>query len=290
MATQILRNPEITRPTPAPLKSSILDHATVQDISRFGNRNNAGLWPSYNCIDTLVPYAMPCDNPLAGADYKTFAVAPWVPGFEFTVYGAVQCMTVGLDRADQQSEITRVFERNEGKGVERALAANRFVASGSDDAPGQWDAPVDLTPGGTPVTITAAIGILEGYAAANYAGQPTLHLPRSAVTIGFALGLLREENGIFYTKTGAKVAAGGGYDSTGAPTDANVQMYVTGEVYVERSETINFQEIVMPGDGSGTGSDENGLADNTSIALVERMYRVGVDCLVAEITGKLWTA
>lgn len=286
MATQILRNPEITRPTPAPLNSSILDHATVNEITRFGNRNNAGLWPSYNCIDTLVPYSMPCDNLLADADYKTFAVAPWVPAFEFVVYGAVQCMTIGLDRADQRSEVTRVFERNEGKGVERALAAVRFVATDSGVEP-SWDAPVDLTPG-TPVSITAAIGILEGYAAANYAGQPTLHLPRSAVTIGFALGLLKEDGGNFYTKTGAKVAAGGGYDSTTAPTDANVTMYVTGEVYVERSETMNFQEIVMPGDGSGLGSGENGLEHNTSIALVERMYRVGIDCLAAKITGKLW--
>lgn len=280
MTAQIIGSPEIVRPSVDPLTSSVLDHATMPaDMQRFGLRNNDGLWPSYNCMDTLVPWPT-CPNPVVG--YKQFATAPWVPAFEFAVYGAVQCSLVGLDRADQQAELSRVFAANEGKGVEQALAANRFVATDSD-AVVQWDAPVDLTPA-SPISAAVALALLEGYAAANYAGVPTIHMPRAV------LSLLNErvvwKGDKAYTRSGSKIAAGGGYDYPDAASyDGSWDMYATGEVYVERSKTLKFSEIVMPGDGSGTGSDQNGLADNTALALVERMYRVGVDCFTAKVTA-----
>lgn len=282
MTTKIIRGSEITRPDTTPLGSSVLDHATVVENASFGLRNNDGLWPSYNCLDTFVPTPI-CPDPLA---VKTFGFAEWMPGMEFAIYGGVQCKAVGLDVADQKAEVARVFDANSGKGIEQVLLFNRFVASDSD-APVQWDAPVDLTPTSS-VGVSAAIGILEGYAAATYAGVPTLHLPRTVVTIAFGLGLLREEGGKFYTKSGSKVAAGGGYDSTGVPT-GSYDLYATGEVYIERSEEINVQTHVLPGDGSGLGSDENGLSDNTVVSLAERMFRVGVDCFVAKVTATVWS-
>lgn len=281
MSVQIIRGTEVNRPTPAPLRSTVLDHATVEDKTDFGLRNNEGLWPSYNCLDVLVPAPM-CPDPLLGepgAGFKTFSVAGWVPGYEFAVYGATQCSAVGLDKADQKAETERVFRASEAKGVERSLRLNRFVATTSDD-PIQWGAPVDL---GTFDRVSVAIAALEGYAATVYAGEPTLHMPRSIALMAFGLGLLREENGLFYTKTGAKVAAGGGYD-TSMPV---ATIYISGEVYVERSTEIMVQSIVLPGDGSGLGSEENGLADNTVVSLAERMFRVGVDCFTAQATVDL---
>ena len=288
MTAQIIRAREVTRPQPDALTSSVLDHATVVDNGSFGLRNNEGLWPSYNCLDLLVPTPT-CPDVMAEADFKTFAVAGWVPAFEFAVHGGVQCLAVGLDRADQRAEVQRVFERSEGKGVERALLANRFdvrEGPGSDDplSPTQssWDAPVDLSLPG--MSLVAALAALEGYAAHAYAGVPTIHMARAAALILFGQGVLVERDNKFFTKTGAKVACGGGYDDD-APHSAYT-MYATGEVYVERSEVLDFQSLVLPGDGSGTGSGENGLSDNTSIALVERMFRVGVDCFVAEARGR----
>lgn len=290
MTAQIIRADEVTRPSTTPLNSSILDHATVVDNARFGLRNNAGLFESYNCLDTLVPIPT-CANPLMEFDYKTFSVAGWVPGFQFAVHGGVKCSLMGLDRSDQQREIERVFEANEGKGVEMALLANRFVdnnaAPGSDDlvSPynGVWDAPVDLALTGA--SVGGAMAALESYAASVYAGLPTLHMPRGAVLLAFGQGLVTERDGKFYSKTGAKIAAGGGYDDPDAVWDGSFDIYATGEVYVERSKRLSFSEVVLPGDGSGTGSDENGLGDNTGIALVEREFRVGVDCFVAKATG-----
>lgn len=280
MNTQIIRGVEVNRPQTTPLKSTVLDHATVVENRSFGLRNNDGLWPSYNCLDTLVPTSI-CPDPTTS---KSFSTAEWTPAFEFAVHGGVQCKAVGLDVADQKAEVERVFRANEGRGVEQALLGNRFVAAGSDD-PSLWDGPVDLSASG--MTLIGALGALEGYAATVYAGTPTIHMPRAAAIILFGGGALMEEGGKFYTKTGAKVAAGGGYDSEETPT-GSYTMYATGEVYVERSEEVSVQTYVIPGDGNGLGSDETGIPDNTVLALAERMFRVAVDCFVAEATGKAW--
>lgn len=276
MTTKIIKGVEVTRPDTTPLASSVLDHATVKDVASFGLRNNEGLWPSYNCLDTRVPTTI-CPDPVSE---KIFGSAEWQPAFEFAVHGGVQCSAVGLDTADQKSEIARVFALNEGKAIEEALLGTRFVA----DPGGAWGAPVNLTPGSA-ITLQTALAILEGYAAAHYAGVPTIHMPRAAAS------LLNERivwiAGQAYTRSGSKVAIGGGYDAEGTP-DGAWDLYATGEVYVERSEEVSVQTHVVPGDGSGLGSDENGLADNTVIALVERMYRVAVDCFAAKVTATVW--
>lgn len=296
MTAQIIRGREVTRPTPERLTSTILDVATVVEYGEgesWGLTNNEGLWPSYNCLDTLVPTPT-CANP-SPQTFKEFNVAPWVPGFEFAVHGGVRCRAIGLDQRDQIAELTRVFERNEAKGVEMALLLNRFADAseepGSDDAlnpgaDGVWDAPVDL---GSITTLAGAVAALEGYAAANYAGVPTLHLPRAALTPGFGAGLFTKEGDRFYTKAGSKIAAGGGYDDQPGKAAGVYDLFVTGEVYVEKSSGFSRQEIVHPGDGSGVGSDENGIPENSVIALAERMFRIGVDCLVAQATTTIYT-
>lgn len=292
--SQFITSPEVERPSVLPLTSSALHHAekagNVHSIERFGLRNNEGLWPSYNCLDTLVPTPI-CPNP-ASTFFKSFGSAPWVPGFSFAVHGGVQCSMVALDREDQRAEMERVFAANEGKGVERALLVNRFVArqpESGDTAPDMayWDAPVDLTAGRT-VSLITALALLEGYAAANYTGLPTIHMPRAVAS------LLNERivwnDGLAYTRNGSKVAIGGGYDYVeAADYDGSWDMYATGEVYVERGERLSFSEITVPGDGSGTGSGQNGLADNTAVTLIERMFRVGVDCFTAKATGSVAT-
>lgn len=278
MGVNIVRSVEITRPSTTPLRSTVLDHATVRDNSKFGLRNNGGLWPSYNTLDTLTPTAI-CPDPLDGDVFKSFGTGAWVPGFEVAVYGGVQCNAVGLDQTDMTSELRRVFELNEGKGVEQAILANRFVASqpGSDVT---WAAPVDLTVGAN-MPIPVALAMLEGYAASVYSGQATLHLPRAAASL---LGdRIVWEGDKAYTRLGSKVAIGGGYDAT--PLAASWKMFASGEVYVEKSDRVDAVSYVIPGDGSGAGSDENGLAHNTVVGLVERMFRIGVDGFVASITA-----
>ena len=282
---KIIEMGEITRPATTPLTSTLFDHAEVKDIASFGLRNNEGLWPSYNCMDTLVP-SPTCADPIApGGVYNTFVSAEWQPAFEFAVHAGVMCASVGLNRADMEAEVRRVFALNEAKGVEAALVANRFVATGSGD-PVQWAGATDVTPT-APVSLPVAPALLEGYAAANYAGVPTIHMPRAAATI--LADRLVWVGGKAYTLSGSKVALGGGYDDETMLDSGKWDLYATGEVFVERSSTLDFNSFVMPGDGSGVGSDENGLEPNTMLSLVARQYRVAVDCFVAKATGTVWS-
>lgn len=266
--TTMTRETFVSRPSTTPLRSTILDHATVSDLSSFSLRNNEGLWVSYNCIETGHDVTL-CEP----SGSKTFLTAPWMPAFEFAAYAGAKCSAVGLDMADMRSEVQRVFSVNEGKIIERAVLSTRLV-DGED-----WDAPVNLSANG--MTLAAALAALEGYAAAVYAGVPTIHMPRAALSL--LGGSIEWDGDKAFTKSGSKVVAGGGYDTTAVPT-GTYTLYATGEVYVERSETIDVQTFTLPGDGSAA----RGHTDNTVLTLAERMYRVGVDCFTATATGKAY--
>lgn len=297
MTTIQITASDVTRPTTTPVTSTVLDHAAVTDSGDdFAKRNDAGLWSSYNCVDTLTPTPM-CPDPslTETGQFKQFSSAPWMPGFTFAVQAGVQCAAVGLDTDDQKSEILRVFNANEGKGIEQGLLYNRFVASDEDhvDDMGQsvsWDAPVDVTPTAD-VSLVTALALLEGYAASNYAGLPTIHMPRAAATILEAHGLIEWRGTKAFTKNGSKVAMGGGYDPETIGTgdwDGTFDLYATGEIYVERSETVDIQSWTLHvGRPANEETGDPGLPNNTVIALVERMYRVAIDCLAAKATGKV---
>lgn len=287
MVGQIIRGTEVNRPTPERLTSSVLDHATVETVTGgFGYRNDVGLWPSYNCLDLLTPTAM-CPDPQVGS--KTFKRAEWQPGFTFAVYGGVECLAVGLDKADQMAETLRVFEASEGKGVEQALLYTRFATDPGSDEDFDWEPPVDITPPSAALSLTVALAMLEGHAAANYVGLPTIHMPRAAATVLEGAGIVVWRGDKAYTKNGSKVAIGGGYDDETMLASGRWDMFATGEVYVEKSERVEQQVYVIPGDGSGTGSDQNGLSDNTVVSFAERMFRVVIDCYAAKVTATMWT-
>lgn len=299
MAERIVRGTEVTRPEPAPLTSSVLDHAedagNVQTVTGgFGYVNNAGLYPSYNCLDLLVPTAI-CPDPLIGetGEQKEFDTATWQPGFTFAVYGGVQCRAVGLDVADQNAEVERVFERSQGKGIERALAGTRFVAftPGSDEPVGPyygaWDAPEDLTPA-TAIPVAVALALLEGDAADKYAGLPWIHMPRAAATLLEGAGYIVWRGDLAFTKNGSRVVIGGGYDDPEMLASGLWDMYATGEVTVQQAKVIDVKDYpVLPGMAED-GSVENTLLENGIVSLAERMFRVGVDCYVAKVTGTVW--
>lgn len=280
---------QVTRPAVTPIKSTILDHATViETTERFDLVNEGGLWPSYNCMDTLVPTAL-CPDP---TEDKEFGFIGWVPAFSFAVYAGVQCNLVGLDRADQEAEVKRVFAANEGKGVEAALKANRFVVrtEAQNTADGrqihrqsEWPAPVDLSSTIVPAAMTPkmAISLLEGYARTVYAGQPTLHLP-AGMAAYLGGDIIVWDGDKAYTNLGSKVAIGGGYDPDYTPWDGTWTAYATGEVYVEKGPKIEIQTYELNGSAEQTA---RGIDSNMSMTLVERPFRAGVDCFVASATA-----
>lgn len=302
MTAKFVQGTEVTRPEPAPLTSSLLDHVrdqgNVQVINgAFGYVNNAGLYPSYNCLDLITPTAE-CPDPLITetGDVKEFDSAEWQPGFRFAVYGGVQCRAVGLDPDDQNAEVKRVFEQSMGKGIERAMVGRRFVAQplgGPDVTPyyGVWDAPEDVTPG-TAVSLPVALALLEGNAAASYNGLPTIHMPRAAATILEMQGLIvwNSDKTLAFTKNGSRVAIGGGYDDPEMLETGLWDMYATGDVSIQMADVISVKDWpVLPGmlTDASAGSDEpTSLIENGIVSLAERQFRIGVDCLVLKATGK----
>lgn len=295
MVAEFKRGQSVTRPTPERLTSTLLDHATVVDVPEgtgFGYQNNTGMWPSYNCLDLLVPTPL-CPNPMTGS--KDFKFASWVGATEFAVYGGVQCRAIGLDIEDQKRETKRVFEASESKGVEQHLLYNRFAGAseepGSDEplnpAVSQWDAPDDLTPTAG-VGPLVALALLEGDAASKYVGIPTIHMPRALATMLEAAGAIKWEGEKAFTKNGSKVAMGGGYDDPEMLASGQWTMYATGEVYVQRSVEIEQNVYQIPGDGSGEGSDQNGIRENSHLVLMERMFRVALDCYTAKVTATVF--
>jgi hypothetical protein len=260
----IIRRPEVVRPEPLALHSSVLDHANITDIPAFGLRNNAGLFPSYNSLTGVVDL-----NPDLCADHtNAFGASVWIDGHEFAVYQGVKCNAVGLDKADMVSESERVFKATEGRNVESALV--QIMAASTPKS-------LTLAAG---FSLQAALAVLIGYAAQRYAGQPVIHMPRAAASIllGAAALVVSQTDGNLYTRTGAPVAAGGGYDTDDYSTggDGVWDMWATGAVFIERSDEIDTTAQHLPG------------ADNNLLAVAERLYRVGFDGFIAKASGKVW--
>lgn len=267
----IIREDFVSAPAISPIPAGILTVAHVTESNHLGWRNEEGLYPSYNCLDTNVPTTI-CRDPQA--DPKDFVESDWAPGFNFSVYGGTKCRLVGFDAENAKGELTRVYLANESKGIEKALIGTRFVES---DPSGIWDEAVDITPAGG-AGLGLGLALAESYAGQHYAGVPTIHLPRTAASILAGANYLVRDNDRLLTRLDSKVVNGSGYEpSTGpngaAPAAGTTWIYVTGEVTIERGP-LEIHEVPA-------------WRDNEDFILVERSYRVAVDCFTAAINVSL---
>lgn len=211
---------------------------------------------------------------------KSFSSPSWQDGFKFAVYAGVICKLVGFDTGQTESDLDAAFSNKESVAVARALMKNRFVTGGSLN----WSAPTDLTPAAGAVDPVVGLAILEGHASWNYAGQPTLHVPR---TIGSLLlnkyAAIHYDGSTLRTELGAKVAADGGYESpnqgpTGAaPSAGELWLYASGEVSYAASTPI-----------TQSGLDLVETTDSNRFRILrERAYIASVDCYTAAVRVKV---
>lgn len=231
-------------------------------------------WPPSGAVTGTVP----TENTAVVPATKDFSDPHWEDGFRFAVYGGIECKAIGRDPATQD-QLRRVFLNNESVAVERAVMKTRFAAN-ADTA--IWDKAPDLTPTpGTAVDVSVGVALLEGDAAANYAGLPTLHVPRAIGTLMFSRRLAERKGDRFYTPQGAKVASGGGYGDpnlspTGTAPAANAMwIYASGEVQMARGALIEHEEL--------------NRSSNLVTAMVERVYTATVDCYTAAVLVKVAT-
>lgn len=222
-------------------------------------------WTGTPAIGTTVP---PTVNTAVVSVSKSFNASAYQDGVQFAAYAGHVCKGIGYNQ-DSIDEVTRVFELNESVAVERALMQQRFIA-------GSWGAaPTDLTPAGGAVKPEIGLAILEGHASWNYAGVPTIHVPRSIGAIILGRTAVDVQGNVFVSKQGSKLASGGGYEqpnqgpSGAAPAAGEKWMYASGEVAVVRGPLEPKMEM---------NRDTNEL-----FSLVERFYIMAVDCYTAAV-------
>lgn len=265
MTTRIIRANDLPAPTPARLKSTLLDHyPPVQPGGDFGLRSTEGLWHSYN---TGVHVVTPdwCDP-----EAPSFEEPLWADGLSFALQTGWRCSAIGLDRARMEAEAKRVFEATESRGIETFLgdtltAGTDVVVGDLGLAPSAWE----------------AVALLEGSAAATYAGLPTIHLSRfEAALISEYLTWVGDKA---YTLLGSRVVIGGGYDVT--QPDGSMTAFATGDVVIERSDEIMLTVNEVPSDGFSAIADEAARPEgdgSTVLVTASRLYRVGLDPLATD--------
>lgn len=193
-------------------------------------------------------------------DDKTFDVfEDAVEAEPFTLYKGVDYALLLRD----ESDVEKAFTAGESYGVEKALQVGVLN-----------DLATDLTPTpGTPVTnIKYAIGLLEQYAADNYAALPLMHGNKVAVAL---MSDFIEDTGAFklYTVQGTPIANGGGYGPDGPDSvtagAGEAWLYISGGVTILRSSLDVYPASNLKG--------------NRALALAERTYVPVVDSFAAAI-------
>jgi hypothetical protein len=218
--------------------------------------------------------SVPSTNTAIVSVTKTLFVPPsYQDGFRFQVYGGIGCESIGYDREEAMTNALRVFANKESVAVEKAMMANRFIASATN-----WAAPTDITPAAA-VSPKVGLALLEQHAGVNYAGAPTLHTTRAIGALLFDSADLEFRGDTIFSPQGSKVASGAGYgvanqSPAGVAAPAGESwMYATGEVTVARGEVFNKWELNRD--------------NNEVVALVERPYMVVVDCYAAAVRVKV---
>lgn len=237
---QILRGPTTDAPTPARRTGGLLDVADIR--SGIGWVLPQDMFVSWNCLDAnSVEVCGPDSTP-----QKTFEGPTLVDGVRFAVYLGGQCKPLG---ADVESNIDRVFDLRESRGVEKVFEVI-VLGSGSVVA-------------GTPVSAAHALALMENALGDAYAGVGTIHMSPLIATLLLQDQLIYEVGGKWYTHLGTKVVIGTGYTSS--------TLYGTGDVVVyEGTKDVN---------------EAPDTTNNVVNVLAERAYVVVADCVVLKITG-----
>lgn len=239
MTVQIIRGPLVEAPTPARRIGGLLDVAEVREGMAWMDGND--MFTSWNCNDMKTTDVCATDQTPA----KTFIGPVVVDGTRFALYLGGQCKPL---TEEVESNIDRVFDLRESRGIERAFEV-AVLGTGSDV--------------GAATSAAAALGMMENALADQYAGVGTIHMSPLVATLLLQDALLTKDGNRFYTQLGTNVVVGSGYTSD--------VMYGSGDVVIYRGPKVLV--------------DSPDMANNTVNVLAERAYVVVDDCIKLKITG-----
>ncbi len=274
-------SPAIVRP-----RFSLLSVAQIQEAPARAQWQGFGVtWEGAKCTPANITNGLIC----ADEPEDPFNVpkdvdrgVPLYTGSPFVVYGDYNCGAIGRPLGEARERALANLYAGEDRAVERAIQLGE-----AGNAPSLVGSAVDLTPVGGGVSIVEAIATLEQYAAVNIVGVPTLHMTPYLATFSANEHLLEPSLGpsgwdLHTVAMGTPVAAGGGYvgvgpdtaESPGSPGGDFHWIYITGQVYVWRTEPW----ITPPVEGASVDR-----AMNNVTVLAERTYVVGWECVPAAI-------
>lgn len=234
---------------------SILDIATV--YTGGVPWETTGLVESYNCIGVDVD-TVACSG-FKGLT-KRFDPPSFSNGTMFNCQGGVTCKGPGFDMNDPA--LQAAFAAREPEGVSIGLH-DAILVNGTD-----------LTPAAGSVTPAQALGLLEGAGYSGYSGQPVIHAGPMLASLWAALQAVRLNGNHLETLLGTPVAVASGNESkTAGKLDADQWAFVTGQVFLWRSESVQAADIDR--------------TTNDMTVLYERLYVAAIDCLVAKVKVKV---
>ncbi len=217
------------------------------------------------CYERAIAAEAPAD--LTVSERRTF-----VEGDPFVVYALDSCNLVGSGGRDAIEQRAReLLTAVEPRGIERGF--ERQLLEVADD----------ITPtAGVALSPLDGLAVLEEFAATNYAGVATIHMPAGTAT---RLGShsLTARAGRLETVNGNLVAAGGGYGQVrtlGTEADPGTEapdgarwLFVTGAVVVRRGGVEETGLVV----------DHAAPASNIYHALAQREVVVTAECMAAAV-------
>lgn len=250
----------IEAPTVTPARGGLLAVANVLEGDVHVGISGA-VYQSGNC-GIPRPYGDDiCLSPAApDREVKVFDPITTIVGSPFVVYKGVECQDLN---DDDTAWAAGALALGESVAVERGVMGGALQGA------------TDLTPVGGPVSLINGIAALEGWAASNYGGLATLHVPRSVATRALAREVF--ENSLDWTITtrqGSLVANGGGYENNvgpdGTPAPAGqAWLYITGQITLVRTPVVSNRVLAH--------------TDNNQMALAERSYVALVECIKGAI-------
>lgn len=199
---------------------------------------------------------------------------PTTEAVGFTVYGALDCGSVGYSGSEFMRDTERRLVNGEQGAAERALWTGTSDVSGTplgipnftDDA-----TPIALADEGD---IAAVVSGLEEwiYTTQGYGYTAYIHAPVAVAAWAASLYLVVKDGNLLKTPYGSIWVFGGGYPGTGAggaaPPAGGQYIVVTGQTTVWRSADIFTSPVPQVLD----------RATNQYQLLSERQYAIGFDC------------
>jgi len=171
----------------------------------------------------------------------------WITSKPFVVY-AGQKVTGGMSTSEGETRAEARLALVEQRGAEMGL----------------WEQLGSVVPGATVASPQAALALVEQALATGYAGQGVIHMSASMATLLGAQNLVTS-GGRATTLVGTPVAI-----EAGVPVASVDTIVATGAVVVRRGTVLSFSSVDR--------------AINDVLAIAEREYLVGWDCLAVAAT------